>query len=299
MSPWPCPKASSRPPGYVRGGPQNRPSVAYQGYRARPLLNCTVGSFYLVESNELAQAQVDAKEGFLKLYERCDKMTTQQFQQQDMLQMLTKFAHYFDDFFFFGSLFQGKETRVTLRFVPSILDGGVNLGHTEDANGDGSKMNVVIAGKRVVRDGGGIADLELWDLVYVLYHELCHAYLALYVCRCLRCAWYRLNTRGWSGHGPTFRVLDFCGLQTFLSWGIQRDTHISPSIENGVDDLSYRLECYMASTVKGVDPFPHSLLANLRVNPSRSEIIKVSGTAITIDQKRLRLHVKKHAKKSR
>ncbi|ETS75194.1 hypothetical protein PFICI_13678 [Pestalotiopsis fici W106-1] len=293
-----CTKKHYRPPGYVRGGDQRRPALVFQGYKARPLLNCTVGSFWEVPTNELAQAQIKAKTRYQELFGKYSKMTRQQLHKQDLPKMLTKFAHQLDEFFFFGSLFNSSGIRVHVQLLPEHRE-HLCLGRAFSDEANDMERFVQIA--RRTRVPVGRAKLSLVDMLGVLYHELLHTYLGLYLCQSDGCEWYRLNAEGLSGHGPVFRALEHTGLKTLQSWGTQKgETVIPPEWHDDfVWTASWQEECQEVTSCKELGKIPHAHLANLRHNPSPNEIIQVRGIKVIIDGPRLRRHVKKNAKKDR
>ncbi|KAI0126881.1 hypothetical protein BJ170DRAFT_422101 [Xylariales sp. AK1849] len=289
----PCPSKHPQPPGYVLGSSQPRPVLAPRSYVARELLNCTVGSFYKIPHGELTQHQIKAQSAFIQQYKKYIMMSEDELHAGNLHRLLNELMGYLDDFFFFGSMTKGPNLAVTIEIHDVLTVGDARYyGWCEEAVDDDDPPRVVLRLARRITD----RNLSLSELITSMSHEMVHAYLGYFRCGNAKCESYLLNHGGISGHGPTFRALEYATAKCLAEWHPRIGAFIRSSTRGTyVDEASLELEEAMCSE-RGEERRRLGYRGP-RKNPHPNEIIKVDGLEVAIDAARLRAHVKKYAKK--
>ncbi|KAJ2983784.1 hypothetical protein NUW58_g6191 [Xylaria curta] len=137
---------------------------------------------------------------------------------------MEQYMRLFDQFFFFGALVNKIRPRVVLKFwthfhnldeIRPFNSPSLPWGFTRDryVRGYGPIAEIHIAGELFF--GGPV---PLWFFLETLLHEMVHAYINLYLCRCAGCYANMLDTYGVTGHGRTFLMLIDTIDQTVKTW---------------------------------------------------------------------------------
>lgn len=217
-------------PGYTGIGTNLEFKLKPQMYDSRCLVENTVASFLPTEGDRnLTPTQIAAREKITTLFKKLGPNTRLGPNKQPFgTEELSQFMQLFDEFFFFGAMVNKGRPRVFFRIwtlgdrhanrlVSPFFEPILPWGFTRDryVRGYGPVSEIHIAGSTFYR-----APIPLWFLVETLIHEMVHAYMHLFLCRCPTCSRDILNTCGLGGHGQTFLMLIDCIDQTMKSWGV-------------------------------------------------------------------------------
>ncbi|KAI0405818.1 hypothetical protein F4802DRAFT_136582 [Xylaria palmicola] len=210
-------------PEYARKGSNLSIKLEPGAYNAKTLVENTIATFYpTLDDSNLTPNQILAKENIISLFTQV-KESNKRFGTRH----LNKFLRLFDQFFFCGALVNGGRPRVvaivweasqwTKRFVPifcqPIKPGGYTRVH--HIMGYGPLADINIAGSTLYKE------LQHLDkFLKTTVHEIVHAYLYMFMCRCEPCFRDSFNTLGTRGHGPSFLMLLDCIDQTLRSWNV-------------------------------------------------------------------------------
>ncbi|KAI5927279.1 hypothetical protein F4810DRAFT_650107 [Camillea tinctor] len=290
-----CPIRHPAPPAYVKAD-QDRPQLEVRKYKARDLLNCTVGSFFDVPEDEQPLFQREAKENFLKRFDRCMEYTTEELHAQDLAQILKGFVEHMDDYFFLGSMARGAQPIVEAQ-MGEHKDYPGSLGQCEYSKYPDGALRCIL---RIVRQTSGGSLHALPDLVETSLHEMTHAYIDTFVCDLPQCERNVLNTSGIkkSQHGPTFRALSYAVMSCISQWRpALKDVFLHPSFTGFVYRPAYELEQTRIRDDKEFGMLKEFL--PLVKAPSHLQLIQIREDKVIIDSKRLRVHVKKYAARPR
>ncbi|KAI1756811.1 hypothetical protein F4782DRAFT_549253 [Xylaria castorea] len=211
-------------PGYTGIGTKLDFRLKMQMYDSRSLVENTIASFYPTKGYlNLTPRQLLARRKIIRLFKKL-KESKEPFGTSE----LSLFMRLFDEFFFFGALVnKGRprvffrvwrmEDRYAQRLVGPLFEPSLPWGFTRDnyVRGYGPVSEIHIAGSTFFMD-----PVPLWFLVETLIHEMVHAYIHLFMCRCPTCCCDSLNTCGLSGHGQAFLMLIDCIDQTLRTWGV-------------------------------------------------------------------------------
>ncbi|KAI1177317.1 hypothetical protein F4777DRAFT_596719 [Nemania sp. FL0916] len=220
--------------GYTGVGVQLDFKPEFYAYQGRVLADATILSFYPTDDDlNLTPSQITARGELIALYnklkDREEKWSTFQ---------MTRFAYFFDQFFFFGAMMKKARPR-TLPVVWKPTDKSLGTFaklltvKCSGRNNPNSTVHGFTEG-RSYRGYGPFVAIHLasrdffsgfeWEfrnlsmMLATLVHEMVHAYLDLFLCRCEECTVDRPNTFGFEGHGPVFlMILDAIDC-TLKSW---------------------------------------------------------------------------------
>ncbi|KAI1502990.1 hypothetical protein F5X99DRAFT_426577 [Biscogniauxia marginata] len=290
--PEPCPSRHPSPPAYIRRN-QDRPNLETRKYKARDLLNCTVGSFFDVPGRELSKIQRKAKEEFLKSFDSYMKLTEAELHAKGLHQVLKGLMQQVDDYFFFGSLTRGPPAIIKLIICDSKAIPGI-LGRCDYVTRPGGRPRCFV---RIAQDRGE-EPRQLPDLVESVLHEMIHAYIHAFVCNLSRCERNHLNTTGVFGsrHGPTFRALVYAVMVCMARWRPSLREHFHKSTcGRFVEPDSFSEESNELKAAKNNGELAE--LLPLVKAPSHLHLIQIWEDKVIIDSERLRAHVKKYAAK--
>ncbi|KAI0474863.1 hypothetical protein F4859DRAFT_514709 [Xylaria cf. heliscus] len=273
-----------------------RPSLQPQAYRARELLNCTVASFYEISDRELTLQQGQAKKNFIKLFTRQAKMPLKDLDDSNMslYDTLKTMMGYLDEFFFFGSLITGPQSMIRRLVLTNSPPGmGHMLGRCEEQH-DKKAAFPRFAIYLEKHPKGEHKNLP--QFVATLAHEMSHAFLAAFTCQCSRCLRNDINAVGaeFSGHGPTFRGLNYAVLVCMAGWSAELD-----EIFRGRSEGTY-IETWplfeekemVEAAIESGSLKEMGMLPYIR-NPSHRLLIRTSENSIVIDVERLRANVRR------
>ncbi|TGJ84352.1 hypothetical protein E0Z10_g4401 [Xylaria hypoxylon] len=213
-------------PGYTGIGTKLDFKLDIQGYKSDVLVENTVMSFFpALNDRNLTPTQISARAKIIYQYNqaKCSKkpLTT-----RDM----NKFLSLFDQFFFAGAMVNNgrpraycklwhKESPNVQRFAPEILEDRMPWGYTGDRyiRGYGQVAEIHIPGASFFDHPEQITAAFFLE---TLVHEMVHAYVNIFMCRCKACDQDMVNTRGLTGHGKTFIMLLDCIDYTLRAWDI-------------------------------------------------------------------------------
>ncbi|KAI1631851.1 hypothetical protein F4809DRAFT_653723 [Biscogniauxia mediterranea] len=289
-----CPIRHPPPPAYIKAD-QDRPTLEVRKYKARDLLNCTVGSFYEVPEEERPLIQHEAKKKFLKMFDSYMKVTERELHAKGLYRILKSFMAQIDDYFFFGSLTRGALPIVELRVCESKDYPGL-LGRCDYEEYAGGAPRCLVRVMRQHVTEGNLRSLP--DLVITSLHEMVHAYVHAFVCNRPRCERNCLNTRGVenSHHGPTFRALAYAAMACISRWRPSLGRYFQPPVfTRFVEYNSYEREKIQLEDDKAFGKLDQFL--PLVKAPSHLQLIQIRQDKVLIDSERLRVHVKKYAAK--
>ncbi|KAI0798746.1 hypothetical protein GGR55DRAFT_553568 [Xylaria sp. FL0064] len=225
-------------PGYTGVGLKLDFKLEIYGYKSKCLVENTIFSFYPgADDLNLTPKQLQARAKIISLYTELEGSETP----VDHC-LITKFMRLFDQYFFFGAMAnKGCPPRtkcVVLEQVhkskvqPAVLDVANNelakplaLCRTEYIRGLGPFCKIHIMGKGYYKDDptmqhSALENPTLQFFLENLIHEMVHAYITLFMCRCKPCSLDTPNTDGFTGHGPAFVKLLACIDQTLITWDV-------------------------------------------------------------------------------
>ncbi|KAI1119070.1 hypothetical protein F5Y14DRAFT_460398 [Nemania sp. NC0429] len=195
-----------------------------RAYEAKNMLENTVLSFFpMAGDRNLTPRQLKARQGIINRY--------QALKDKEIIgkRDIKPFVRMFDEFFFFGSLtnrarprcatFVWEEHSTMLSACASwFRDDDRPWGFTRERwiRGYGPFAQIHLAGRTFYSKD---LPLKLRYILETLIHEMVHAYIGVYMCRCANCTRNTLNTCGGTGHGPTFLMMLDAIDQTLRSWG--------------------------------------------------------------------------------
>ncbi|KAH8162210.1 hypothetical protein CIB48_g6024 [Xylaria polymorpha] len=273
-----------------------RPSLQPRAYRARELLNCTVASFYELTGDKLTAHQIQAKRNFIELFGRQAKIPFKDLDESDsgLYDTLTTLMGYLDEFFFFGSLTHGEPPvirRLELTKFPPEMDVLGRCKPIEDENG---RPEFVISLEKSYHGH----QTNLPEFVATLVHEMTHAFLGAFTCDCPKCHRNDINAVGaeFSGHGPTFRGLDYAAMVSMATWSADLDDVFKVrSKSTYITTSSLSREKVNIEDAKQTGRLTQIRMLPYVKNPSNRLLIRVSEDSIFIDVKRLRENVRSTA----
>ena len=125
------------------------------------------------------------------------------------LKGLTDLSVLFDELLFSGLL----RGRMSIHLVDTINKVPLLLGKTSDSPSRYGEVTITL--KRPTESNTGVVSTELRDcsalieMCNTLIHEMLHAVIRIYTCKCrdCDCLFNRCRTMGLDGHGPSFRRL--------------------------------------------------------------------------------------------
>ncbi|KAF2972403.1 hypothetical protein GQX73_g1181 [Xylaria multiplex] len=223
-----APNAGSHPawPGYTGVGTKLDFQLQIQAYESRTLVENTVFSFLpTLNDRNLTPTQISARAEIISLYKNTRGYKAQ-FNTDDM----RKFMRLFDRFFFFGAMANSGRPRLYCKLWnrdsgyaqgPSFFSTPQQapLGFTcgRHVLGYGRFAEIHIAGPTMFNRPKAVT---LCFLLETLVHEMVHAYLSLFTCRCGICRSDLPSTTGMTGHGKAFLMLLDCIDYTLRKWGV-------------------------------------------------------------------------------
>ncbi|KAI0597381.1 hypothetical protein F4775DRAFT_560933 [Biscogniauxia sp. FL1348] len=288
-----CPLRHPPPPAYMKAD-QDRPTLEIRKYKARELLNCTVGSFFEVPEEEQPLMQHEAKKKFLKRFDSYMKLTESELHAKNLKRILKGFMTQMDEYFFFGSLTKGAHPIVELQVCESKDYPGL-LGQCDYEEDTGGAPRCLVTVVRQKQEG---KLRSLPALIISTLHEMVHAYVHTFVCNLPRCERNRLNTKGVedSQHGPTFRALAYATMVCVSQWRLALREYLRTRMfKKFVERVPYAQEQLQLGDEKAFGKLDQCL--PLVKAPSHHQLIRIRMDKVLIDSARLRAHVKKYAAK--
>ncbi|KAI1421849.1 hypothetical protein F5Y12DRAFT_800388 [Xylaria sp. FL1777] len=256
-----------KPFAYKRSN-DGHPSLQPHAYMARELINCTVGSFRDISDNDLTSQQRLAKRRFIRLFEHQLRRDTADLHKTNLYATLEELMRHLDEFFFFGSVRPLVRKFQLTHFPPGcpMLGNCVEVDHEDGPPRFDISLNNQIQGQ--------LAGLS--ELVNTLLHEMTHVFLNTFVCRCSRCLRNDFNAVGvtTSGHGPTFRGLNYAAMVCLGGWNEDLDRVAKARSNNTyIDQVSLDLETRSREITMQNCAFDPTRVLSFVQHPSHNHLI--------------------------
>ncbi len=227
-------------PGYTGVGTKLEFKLKFQAYTSQCLVENTIfSSFPTHDDRNLTPKQLAARAQIKELF-----IDVKNSRMPFNTELIAKFMRLFDQFFFFGAM----ANNTIPHLFPKMWETPVRDPLEDDPNT--RKIPWGFTSDRYVRGYGPYCQINLAGpsfyiltprimtprfFIETLIHEMVHAYINLYLCRCQLCYSDLPNTRGVTGHGPTFLMLLDCIDRTMRSWDIGMSGLVRErKFENGV-----------------------------------------------------------------
>ncbi|KAI1279364.1 hypothetical protein F5Y07DRAFT_358269 [Xylaria sp. FL0933] len=225
-------------PGYTGVGLKLDFKLEIHGYKSKCLVENTIFSFYPgADDLNLTPKQLQARAKIISLYTELEGSET-----PIGRCVLTKFMRLFDQYFFFGAM-ANKGCPPLIKCIvleqihksevpPAVLDVANNqpakpiaICRPNYIRGLGPSCDIYIMGKGYYKDDptmkdSGLENATLHFFLENLIHEMVHAYISLFMCRCKSCSLDMPDTDGFTGHGPAYVKLLACIDQTLITWDV-------------------------------------------------------------------------------
>ncbi|KAI1331397.1 hypothetical protein F5Y16DRAFT_395280 [Xylariaceae sp. FL0255] len=306
---WPqsvptCQLGHKNPPAYKGKSNEPRPHLQPNAYKARDLLNSTVGSFYNLSSSQLVPRQLQARDSFRTLFAALIRLPTSKLHASIKFQPSIKtLMFYLDEYFFFGSLLNSSPQPIAKFQITTMPEyDPQNLGRTFWHSQKPYNTRIWI--RKMKPGANSDQPMPLVRLVYVALHEMIHTYLITFACLAPGCKRNELNSLGApsSRHGPTFRALEFACMVTMARWHPALRDYFSRYTQGLYVDRPSQTSEGRAADRLALDGVWGNRLPVVE-RPSKRILIRVlkrgdastGGQLVDIDAERLRVHVLKYA----
>lgn len=208
--PLPCPAVHPQPP-FLDGICHEQVSLVPYAYRADELVESTVIGILNVDTEYSSARQQEAIRNFRNIYSNHCQLTVQELHRRNVGELLVAMMTSLDQALFFGSLTDSRHPIV--KVVPvdqaTLGDGEYDADSwcagrcSPQPDVNGRPQSIL----KVAHDDPWRSSRVLGDMLTTLVHEMVHAYVDAYTCDGDACEKNVLNTRGLSGHGPSFRAI--------------------------------------------------------------------------------------------